>query len=326
MAKSTLVPKVETCWYEVPTPEYSRAKAKKSGKVWSLETFELLSKIHAHRGSVLCLHLSADGNLLFSSAGDAIVNVWCTNTLRRLYSIYSKYDVGDIFCVAYSADLQTIFLGAQNTSIQWYDLSQKDLRPPPDPTSHPSYRNHRFFDSKGPTGISTPRPPSASGPCALGGQDLEIDKEHIIQYAHYGYVYCMLLARGLDSHDGNTETLVSGGGDGVVKLWSLEDGNDKGLKGPLLLENGDESVLTMALDGTVLYCGRLEGAINIWDLDTRQLIRTVEAHTADVLTLSVGHGLIFSGASNGIAKVCTPSIYPCVYAWTDFRLDLQFAT
>ena len=44
-------------------------------QVWSLETFELLSSIHAHKSSVLCLNLSADGKLLFTSAGDAIVNV-----------------------------------------------------------------------------------------------------------------------------------------------------------------------------------------------------------------------------------------------------------
>lgn len=44
--------------------------------VWSLETFDLLSNIHAHRGSVLCLCLSTDKKLLFSSAGDAIVNVY----------------------------------------------------------------------------------------------------------------------------------------------------------------------------------------------------------------------------------------------------------
>lgn len=44
--------------------------------------------------------------------------VWCPETLNRLYSIYSKYDVGDVFCVVYSVELQTVYLGAQNTSIQ----------------------------------------------------------------------------------------------------------------------------------------------------------------------------------------------------------------
>lgn len=136
----------------------------------------------------------------------------------------------------------------------------------------------------------------------MGGRDLEIDKDHIIQYAHYGYVYCMLLARGL-SDDADVETLISGGGDGTIKLWSLDSDVDDGPKESVSLENGDDSVLALALDGTVLYSGRLEGAVDIWDLDTRQLIRMVQAHTADTLTLAVGHGLIFTGAANGSAKV-----------------------
>ena len=114
----------------------------------------------------------------------------------------------------------------------------------------------------------------------------------------------MLLAQGLSNRDGVTETLISGGGDGIVKLWQLNTyRRDIPLGDPVLLENGDESVLTMALDGTVLYCGRLEGAIDVWDLDTCQLIRKVDAHTTDVLTLTIGQSLTFSGAADGIAKV-----------------------
>ena len=141
----------------------------------------------------------------------------------------------------------------------------------------------------------------------MGGRDLEIDKEHLIQYAHYGYVYCMLLARGL-SDDPEVETLMTGGGDGTIKLWCIGNDGDKSPTKPCLLENGDNSVLTMALDGLVLYSGRLEGNVDVWDLDTRQLIRTVKVHSADVLTLAVGHGLIFSGAANGVAKVSSQSI------------------
>lgn len=44
-------------------------------KVWCLETYEVIFNVAAHRGSVLCLYLSQDDKLLFSSAGDAIVNV-----------------------------------------------------------------------------------------------------------------------------------------------------------------------------------------------------------------------------------------------------------
>ena len=112
----------------------------------------------------------------------------------------------------------------------------------------------------------------------------------------------MLLARGLRD-DSSEETLISGGGDGTIKLWSIGNGADTRPDKPTILENGDNSVLALVLDGTLLYSGRLEGDIDIWDLDTRQLIRTVKVHNTDILTLAVGHGLIFSGAGNGAAKV-----------------------
>ena len=113
----------------------------------------------------------------------------------------------------------------------------------------------------------------------------------------------MLLSTGLDPDDADAETLVSGGGDGVVKLWSLDSHEGGTLTEDTSLENGDASILSMAIDGTVLYTGRLEGDVNVWDLDTRQLIRTVKAHSADILALAVGYSLLFCGGSNGNAKV-----------------------
>ncbi len=113
----------------------------------------------------------------------------------------------------------------------------------------------------------------------------------------------MLLSRGLDADDADAEVLISGGGDGIVKLWSLKSDESSALTEEISLENGDDSVLSMSLDGTVLYTGRLEGDVNVWDLDTRQLIRIVKVHNADVLALAVGYCLLFSGGSNGVAKV-----------------------
>jgi hypothetical protein len=46
------------------------------------------------------------------------VQVWDTATFDRVYSIYSTYDIGDVFSVAYSVHLNTVYLGAQNASIQ----------------------------------------------------------------------------------------------------------------------------------------------------------------------------------------------------------------
>ena len=193
-----------------------------------------------------------------------------------------------------------IELAVEANILQWFDLSQKDVHTSPDLALHPSQRNHRFFDSKGPGGVTTPRPSSFEETYPQGGQVLEIDKNHIIQYAHFGYVYCMLISEGIDDDD---EVLVSGGGDGTIKLWPLARDMNDTIADPVSLENGDESVLTLALDGTILYSGRLDGEINVWDLDTRQLIRRVKPDNADVLTLSIGHGFIFSGGANGLTRV-----------------------
>ena len=181
-------------------------------------------------------------------------------------------------------------------------------------SSHPSQRNHRFFDSKGPSGVSTPRPLTTAELEAEGGQVLEIDKNNIVQYAHYGYVYCMVLATGLDSSRSEEETLISGGGDGTIKLWSLGRDSEDGIRQSSTLENGDDSILAMVLDGALLYSGRLDGDINVWDLDTHQMIRRIKAHTADVLTVAVCRGILFSGSANGFAKQFD-SRYECVTRW-----------
>ena len=270
--------------------------------VWSLESYELLATIHAHQGGLLSLYISSDHKLLFSSGGDALVNIWDTSTFQRLYSIWSTYDIGDVFCVVYSSELQTVYLGAQNTSISWYDFSEKDLRPSPNLTSHPSLRNDRFFDSKGPGGVCTPRSVSADEG-AKGGRGLDIDREHIVQYAHYGYVYCMILSPSIHNRHHTGETLISGGGDGSIKLWSIDPSAQGSIIERNSLMHGDTSILTLALDGTLLYSGRLEGDVDVWDLDTCQLIWTLKEHAEDVLTISVGHNLVFTGSSNGIAKV-----------------------
>jgi di- and tripeptidase len=112
----------------------------------------------------------------------------------------------------------------------------------------------------------------------------------------------MILARGISKNESDEEMLITGGGDGSIKLWNLHQ-QSCGISEEHSLENGDNSVLSMAKDGTILYCGMLEGDINVWDLDTRQLVRNVKAHVQDVLTISVGGGYIFSAGASGSVRV-----------------------
>lgn len=272
--------------------------------VWSLASFELVNRIQAHTRAVLCLFLSADGELLFSGAGDAIVNSWHSVSLKLAYHIYSTYDVGDVFSVVYSAQFETVYLGSQNTSIQWCTLKDCATRPTPNPERHPDRRNHRFFDSVQPGGTFIPRPQTTRTGISEGNI-LEIDKAHMMHYAHYGYVYCMLLVRGASRLvDADEDMLISGGGDGTIKLWKLFHNQNQGIKEVACLGVDDaESVLSLAVDGSFLYSSKLDGVIELWDLDTEQKVRVIKAHKGDVMTLQMGWGYLWSGGATGFARV-----------------------
>lgn len=276
--------------------------------VYCLDTYERLAVIEAHKGSVLDLCLCQEEGLLFSSAADRITNAWDLKTFDRVYSLYSTYDTGDVFCVAYSARLKTVYLGAQNTSIQWYDLKEKDQRPKPQPDNHPLMREDPFFDSRGPGGVRTPRPAHhhIHPRHAKGGQVLEIDNASITHFAHYGYVYCMMLARGILPDSPDQEALISAGGDGAINIWRLEEKNGGGIELLFKLDDGREegqSILSMALDGSFLYSGRSGGEVNVWDLETRQIVRSIKAHREDVLSICIGGGYLFTAAVTGYVRV-----------------------
>jgi di- and tripeptidase len=279
--------------------------------VYSLDTYDRIALLEAHKSSVLDLCICTDENLLFSTAADRITNVWDLKTYQHVYSLYSRYDTGDVFCVAYSSLLRTVYLGAQNTSIQWYDLKEKDHRPKPKLNDHPSLREDPFFDSRGPGGVRTPRPADQGLPArhAAGGDVLEIDRDNIKHFAHYGYVYCMMLAKGVVPDAPGDQVLISAGGDGAINLWTMDANRGGAIDLLFTLDDGREegqSILSIALDATFLYSGRTGGEVNVWDLETRQLVRSLKAHRDDVLSICIGGGYMFSAAVTGYVRVSKP--------------------
>lgn len=111
------------------------------------------------------------------------------------------------------------------------------------------------------------------------------------------------LVRGLIESAPTEEVLLSGAGDGVVKLWRLgQDANTTPTQ-MAKLQNGDP-VLSIAVDGSFLYCGLAGGALNIWNLDSHQLVKRITRHTGDLWAVDIIRGIAVCGDSNGIVKVC----------------------
>ncbi|KAM7208383.1 hypothetical protein V8F20_001361 [Naviculisporaceae sp. PSN 640] len=282
--------------------------------IWSLGTYQPVRTIQAHRRSVLSLLLTEDQKYLFSTASEPIINVWCPKTFTRLYEIYTTHDVGDVFSVAYSAQRDMVFVGTQTQEIQWVSLSDERRKTTTESPQHPYNRHHRFFDSSAVGGTSTPR--RVEDHYALIPQAQEvIEIHHAAKYdfAHFGWIYCLQVAKGPTVQVGaDEEVLVSAGGDGTIKLWRLKD------EGPeydvnneitgdieelmILGEDNAESVMSLAIDGSFLYAGKLKGVIELWDLDTKQLLRVIKAHDGNVNTLGMKFGLLWSAAAGGSAS------------------------
>ncbi|CAO1633699.1 unnamed protein product [Parajaminaea phylloscopi] len=91
-----------------------------------------LSPLRGHNSSILAFELARDRQWLFSASADGTVRVWDSHTLQCLYVILVHGDdpddqdctVGDVFALRWDPSTQTLFMGCQNTSIRWCNLSR----------------------------------------------------------------------------------------------------------------------------------------------------------------------------------------------------------
>ena len=277
---------------------------------WSLETYELLATVPAHKESVLSLALCEDRSLLFSTGADSIVNVWSTQTLQRVYSLYSPFEIGDIFCVAHSTEHQTLFWGAQNASVQWHTISTDTNIASPALTFAPGSRKHRFFDSLGPGGAANVISDEDGASLTLdiqGGRVLTIPTANYLPYAHKSYIYSMLLVKGPLHRGRDEDVLITGSGDGVIKLWSIDALSSDGLVQLTKFKNVDSNVLSLSYRGSFLYAGLSDGTANVYNLASNQLVQRLSIGHGDVSQILVTTDSILCGTSQGRLKVSAPT-------------------
>lgn len=168
------------------------------------------------------------------------IQIWSTITLDPLYVLvpYLETGAGDLFSLAWSSILQTIFIGCQNTSLQWHTfhdpisragslVSISDISSVSSiSTPAAARRAHKFFDSypqadrkpadifanNGVVGRGTPDSDRYSDALASQAQ-VFIEASNVIDSAHYGYVYCMTILGA-----GENVQLATGSGDESVKV------------------------------------------------------------------------------------------------------------
>ncbi len=100
-------------------------------------------------------------------------------------------------------------------------------------------------------------------------------------------------------------TLVTGGSDGSVRVWSLEK------MAPIhRLAAHDNSVTSLQFDDTRVVSGGSDGRVKVWDLKTGQLVRELTAPADAVWRVAFEEEkcvVMASRSNRTIMEVCCPS-------------------
>ncbi|ESK84684.1 beta-ala-his dipeptidase [Moniliophthora roreri MCA 2997] len=281
--------------------------------VWDKKTFQLKDTLRGHTGSVLALVYADEKGWLFSSSGDSTVRIWSAKTLSLLFTIdpYQDTGAGDLFSLAWSSTLQTLFIGCQNTSLQWLDFRHSASQSNSGAAT-PTRKAHKFFDSypqyqRRPADIF-----AKNGITAVveSGQEprLAVPASNSIESEHFGYIYCMALLD--DKHNG--VKLVTGSGDESVKVWECSHEGPR-LKHTFQCYHG--AVLSIVVQGETVYAGCQDGHVKVLDLETRTLVRTIIVQEGiDILSLYLIQSDLYTCSANGQVMGYSRS-FDCTASW-----------
>lgn len=133
-----------------------------------------------------------------------------------------------------------------------------------------------------------------------GVRILLIPPSSSVPSAHYGYIYSLALLT-LEGDTQHPTVLASGSGDETIKLWHATR-SGLSLLATLESPNADgNAVLALASWKTTLFSGLQGGEVEVWDLETCTLVRTIRAHTDDVICVETctESGLLFTAGADG---------------------------
>jgi di- and tripeptidase len=258
----------------------TRSTAANTVMVWDAVTFEPLYVIHAPQTNI----------------GD-------------IFSLAYHEPFGVLFLGSQDASISSVCLPKKSVSKKPREQSPTRPSGHSTPLQIPS-TYHRFFDSRSRKELvaslehlsrtSSRESPPSSPPSvhhavleeALNEGSapslLQIDPKKVISYAHYGYIYTLALAE----RDGG-QILISGSGDGTIKLWRVNgaglrksassNGTSEAQADALeylatLYGDDDAAIFSVIYKDNTILAALQGGKIKVFDFETRQCIRRLDAH------------------------------------------------
>ncbi|MBD2248333.1 NB-ARC domain-containing protein [Nostoc sp. FACHB-888] len=266
-----------------------------SVRLWGIQSGSCLQVLTEHKGCVWSVSFSADGQQLASCSDDKTVRLWnlqgqCLRVLKgHTQSVYS---------VHFATDQQTLASSSNDTTIRIWDVSNGNCLSVLQ--GHTSGVRCVRYSPDGQLLASGCR----DGSIRLWSNYLSYDRHlnpHSINSSakllqgHADFVWGIAFSP-------DSRLLVSGGRDGTLRLWDVQDGQSIHV-----LEGHTHDVYGLAIsaDNQLLISTGEDQTVRLWHLQSGRNLKTLRGYTGGVhsLSLSADGQLLASSGQNETIQV-----------------------
>jgi WD40 repeat protein len=238
--------------------------------LWDPTTHTLIQRFENSKMVLLGMAWSRDGSeLAYGTYGQGI-QVWDATTwsLRFVGQTHPK----GVWCVAWSPDGTQLAGGDDDGGVYVWESGESTEQAQAAPVSLLGHQGRVMGIAWSPDGKYLV---SGSGNSSSGELFLW-DVEHAVRVrtfeGHPGMVYALAWSRCREGAGPREDQLISGGSDGMLRWWDVESGECVSMQEA---HHGMIRCLKVSPDGKLLAsCGE-DGAIMIWDLVSREHLRTL---------------------------------------------------
>jgi len=227
--------------------------------LWDLNRTEELRQVEdAHGGLIFDVAFAQEGTLLVTAADDGVVHLWDTDSLERIGTLRAHDEA--VFDLDVSPNGQRLLTASQDSTVILWDLEAQAII-------------RSFDDLSTRRMLSVKFHPDGQSAFASSNVDLfrfDLQTGAIVQ-EYPGHTDSIV---GLDvTRDG--QTLAASDVNRQIILWDVEQGTREQL---LLGQNA--AVWSVAFDSTGerLLSGADDGSLNLWDLNSGEVIREFTDH------------------------------------------------
>jgi eukaryotic-like serine/threonine-protein kinase len=261
----------------------------RSAIVWDLRAREGAKILAGHAGGVTALAFSSDGARLVSGSADQRIKIWATGTWREVATLQGHDSV--ITCVTVSHDGAEIISGSKDQSVRLWGNQPKPsgvLLKPLEPNFY-----HAEFS---PAGESL-RVYYGSSDTLFLFDAATLEETHRFNPVASGFTGEFLAAAP------GGRRLANGGGE--ISLWTINPPKliDRLSSGPASMRPLRRMVFSP--NGRLLAAARADGLLEVWDVNERQQLHTIEigSKSAFCLRFSADSSLLAMGSTDGLLEI-----------------------